>query len=290
MPTDLEPQLPAGALPEGATSPAPAPAAAPAAPSAAAPASPSVPPSDGGAASSPAAGADAATAQEIAAYKALGLSPDQLRAVIGEHAQFSRAYREYEDQQRDAYARSPEGQRTNQRREAFMGLLVEAVGEKRAHAMLAAADDYDAASEERSAERTRYARTTFNAELSAAGVDTSNNEAVTELENLASGLIQSDDRLNAMYFNPSQRAEAVKQATSLVVTAMNRTLIAAGASDLRTLASRRSAVPRSSRGGSFSPATPLEPKSKPGTLGFRREWQDIGSKALDAVFDSLSYA
>lgn len=273
---------PAVASPEAAPSAPAAPA-----PSAPAPAtSPASAPASAGAPSPSTTGTDA-TQAELAAFKALGYTPEQIRQITAEHRQFSEATRAYQEQQRAEYLRSEAGQREAQRLQAFLELQRQARQYDPEHA--ADREALDALRAERDTARVRDARDTFATELRNAGVDVANSEHVTELENLASGLIQTDDRLNAMYFDPQSRAEAVRLATQAVVGVLNRQLIAAGAADLRTLSARRTAVPRTARGGSLAATVAdFTPKAAPGSPAYRREWREAGSRALDAVFDSIA--
>lgn len=278
---------PAGPAPESTPSaPAPASPAAPAAAPAASGAQPSAPAAaapvgDGSATAKP-----DVTASELAAFKALGLSPADLQKVLSTHREREASDARTAQERAEQFQRTPEGQRVAQRRQAFLGLLAEAVGPERAAAMLRAADNYEGIEKAQEAERVEQSRTTLVRVAGEQGIEFKDADERKEFERVVAAHIQEDDTLNAQYFNRETRETAIREACAREVARINRILIAQGATDLKTAAARRSAVPRTARGGSLAKVTPLEPKSTNRTER-HREWKGIGNAALDSVFESL---
>lgn len=264
----------------------------------AAPAAPAAPPapaqSDAAAGAAPAAPATPAAAaapdasrEELAAYKALGYSPQQI-AQIAAYAQ--RAHEQEQAaqaRQRAEYERSTEGQRVQQRREAMLGLMVETFGRERVEAMLRAGDMVPELESQANGERIEQSRTTMAKAAEEHGLLLEGTaDEKRELERVVAAHIQEDDKLNAQYFNRETRADAIREAVARVASWQNRIAQKLGATDLKTAAMRRASVPRTTRGGSLTKVTEVAPKSTNRTER-HREWRSIGSSALDAVFDSL---
>ena len=270
---------PGGTTP--ATPPAAPPVATPAPEKEAAPAG--TPPA--GAAPTPAADA---SAQELAAYKALGLTPAEITRLAGAH----RAREEQEAaetrRQQEAWARTPEGQRTAQRRETMLGLLEETLGPDRLAALIRAAENFGEVESRQESERVEQSRTVMARIAEDNGVTFANPDEKREFESHVAVYIQEDDKLNTQYFSrePGAREAAIKAATDREVARINRILIAQGATDLKTAAVKRTAVPRSTRGGSLAKLTEFNPKST-ARAERKREWAAHSNSAVDAVLDSL---
>lgn len=263
-----------------------------------APAAPPAPaPSDAAAGAAPAAPATPAAAaapdpsrEELAAYKALGYSPQQI-AQIAQYAQ--RAHEQEQAaqaRQRAEWERSTEGQRVGQRQQAMLGLLEETFGRERLVRMLQAADAMPEFESQANGERIEQSRTTMAKAADEHGLLMEGTaEEKRDLERVVAAHIQEDDKLNAMYFNRETRADAIREAVARQAAYENRRAIKMGASDLKTAAQRRAAVPRTTRGGSLTKVTELKPTSKPGTAAYRHEHRQIGAAALDAVLDGMAW-
>lgn len=280
-----------GAPDEPAAPASPAPESAPAAP-AAAPAAPASAPAGESGKTAPAAAAPASpaapdtSATELAAFKALGLTPAEIARVVG--AQHAREQQERAEQQRraDEWQRTPEGQRVAQRRQAMIGLLEETLGPDRLASLLRAAENFENVEATQEKERIEQSRTTMTRVAGEFGVEFKDATEKREFERVVAAHIQEDDKLNEMYFNRETREAAIREACSREAARINRILIAQGATDLKTAAAKRASTPRSTRGGSFAKISEFNPKST-NRAERKREWAAHTNSALDAVFDSL---
>lgn len=228
---------------------------------------------------------------ELKLYKELGYAPDQLRQMA-ETMRRAEQQAQYEQQrQQQEWARTPEGQRIAERRQAFGSLLTEFLGERRADAFMRSLDNFERVEADQDRQRITDSRSTLSRLLSDEGVTftAESKDDAMAWENAVAAHIQHDDRLNGMYFNPETREAAIKEAAAREVAKVNRALVAQGASELRAAAARRAAVPRTAR-GTATPAglSDLTPKSTNRTQR-GAEWKQIGSNAIDQAFADMGW-
>ena len=229
-------------------------------------------------ASAPTGPDNAAALQQLA--ESLGYrSPDELKETLN----FSRKFQaEVERNQRAQRQNQPEYQASARRGETFRGLVAE--GYSREHA------DYIARLPElfqsNDAARAVQSQADLAAELKGLGLTFNGKdgkERLQDWENTCSDYLNRDPRLNAMYFDPSQRQAAIKEIIGVEERRINHVLLSQDAATMRDAARRRANSPALGRS---TPATlaireeaPTAPISDP--AGRRRQHKEITSRKLD---------
>lgn len=115
-------------------------------------------------------------------------------------------------------------------------------------------------------------------------------ERLQDWENACADHLNRDPKLNAMYFDPAMRREAIRLAVEREEKRINHVLLSQNAQTLRAAAARRQATPA----GRSTPATIAireEAPTAPYTdaPGRRRQHREITSRKLDDLLTNLGH-
>lgn len=224
---------------------------------------------------------------ELKAWKDLGFTPEQARQAVEAVRRAEEQVAEDQRRQREEFDRTPDGQRQAQRRQAFLGLLEEALGPERTHALMRSLENFQRIEADHEATRIADSRSIMSEVAKEEGIKFADKTDAKNFENVVAAYIQNDNRLNQLYFNPETRAQAVREACQIEANRINRILQAQGAADLKTAASRKTSTMRSTRGGSLATVTENVLGTSTNRAQRRAEQRAIAGSALDAVFAEL---
>jgi len=206
-------------------------------------------------------------------------SPEDLKQDLA----FNRQLRsEYERQQQSQWQNQPEYQAAARRGETFRSLVEEGYSREHAQYLMRLPELFQS----NDAARAVQSQTDLKEELKDLGLTfrgADGTERFQTWENRCADVLNRDPRLNAMYYDPSQRRAAIREIVEQEERHINHVLLSQDAVTMRDAARRRAATPAAGRG---TPATltvreeaPKAPYSD--APGRRREHREITARKLD---------